>query len=54
MEHDGLSWIGIKFKGGTFSGAYIDPESNEVKKSVKFIKRNEENVEELGPDEKLE
>ena len=54
MEHDGLSWIGIKFKGGTFSGAYVDPDSNEVKKSVKFIRRNDADIEELGPEEKLE
>ena len=53
MEHDGLSWIGIKFKGGTFSGAFINPKSNEIKKSVRFIKRNDVNVEELCPDEEL-
>jgi hypothetical protein len=54
MEHNGLSWIGIKFKGGTFSGSYVDPETKKVKKSVKFIKRNNIDIEELGPNEKFE
>ena len=57
MEHGGLSWVGIIFKRGTFIGTFVDPETFQLKKSVRFLKRssdNIKNIKELGPDEELE
>ncbi len=49
LEHDGLAWIGIRFKGGSISGAVIDPETSCLKKSVRFLGRSDSDVEEIGP-----
>ena len=54
FEHDGLAWIGIIFPAGTLGGAYIDPDNNWVKKSVKFLKRSSEPFHEVGPNENLD
>jgi hypothetical protein len=51
MEYDGLSWVGIRFSGGTFSGSIVDPVSFQLKKSILFLRRSPEPVNELGPDE---
>jgi hypothetical protein len=49
LEHDGLTWIGIRFKGGSISGAVVDPETSCLKKSVRFLARSDSEVEEIGP-----
>ncbi len=50
MEHNGLTWLGISGDDGTFRGIYIDPESNKVKKGIKFISRSvDDNY--IGPDD---
>ena len=54
FEHNELAWIGISFPAGSISGAYIDPENNWVKKSVKFLKRSSDPFHEIDPDENLD
>jgi len=54
MEYDGLSWVGIRFPGGTFSGSIVDPVSFQLKKSICFLRRSSEPVKELEPDEDFE
>jgi hypothetical protein len=54
FEHGGLAWIGITFQTGSIGGAYIDPDNNWVKKSVKFLKRSSEPFHEIGPNENLD
>jgi len=54
FEHGGLAWIGITFQTGSIGGAYIDPDNNWVKKSVKFIKRSSEPFHEIGFNENLD
>ena len=49
MEHGGLSWVGIRFQRGTFIGTIVDPETFQLKKSVRFFQRSSENIKELGP-----
>lgn len=53
MEHDGLSWVGIKFQRGTFVGVIVDPTTSQLKKNVRFLQRSSEMLNELGPDEEL-
>jgi hypothetical protein len=54
FEHDGLAWIGITFSTGSIGGAYIDPDNNCVKKSVRFLKRSSEPFHEIGPNQNLD
>lgn len=51
MEYGGLSWVGIRFKRGTFIGTIVDPETFQLKKSVRFLQRSSDIIKELGPDE---
>jgi len=51
MEHGGLCWVGIKFSDGTLTGTIVDPDTFQLKKGVRFIKRSSETVDGLGPDE---
>lgn len=54
MEHGGLCWVGIKFQRGTYTGTIVDPKSFKLKKSIRFLRRSTELVQELGPNEQLE
>ena len=54
FEHDGLSWVGIRFKGGAITGAFVDPDSWRMKKSVRFLSRATSKVKEIGPYENLD
>jgi hypothetical protein len=54
LERSGMAWIGIRFSKGTIGGAWVEPETSWVKKSVRFIRRSAEHVDEIGPNEKFE
>jgi hypothetical protein len=54
FEHDGMTWIGISFSTGSIAGAYIDPDNNWVKKSVRFLNRSSAPFHETGPNENLD
>ncbi|MEN6319553.1 MAG: hypothetical protein ABFD82_12450 [Syntrophaceae bacterium] len=54
MEYGGLSWVGIRFQKGTFSGTIVDSATFQLKKSVRFLRRSSEPVKELEPDEEFE
>ena len=54
MEYSGLLWVGIRFQKGTFIGSIVDPETFQLKKSVRFLQRSQENIKELSPDEDFE
>lgn len=54
FEHGGLAWVGIRFQGGTMTGAFVDPVSSCLKKSVRFFSRSTSMVKEIGPHENLD
>jgi hypothetical protein len=54
FEHGGLSWVGIRFQGGSVTGTAVDPESNKLKRSVRFQARGTTPVQEIGPYEDLD
>ena len=54
MERHGLCWVAIKFSGGSRTGTVVDPKTRCLKKSVHFVKRADDAVEEMGPDERFE
>jgi len=49
FECGGLKWIGIRFNKGSISTAVIDLKTGEVDKSVKFVKRNKKDINEMKP-----
>lgn len=49
FEYGGIKWIGIRFDKGSINTAVIDLKTGEVDKSVKFIKRNKKEINELKP-----
>lgn len=49
FEYGGLKWIGIRFNKDSISTAVIDLKTGEVDKSVKFVKRNKKDINELKP-----
>lgn len=54
MEHGGMRWVGTRFEDGTVIGTPVDPETGVLKKSVQFLQRADQYVEELNPDAELE
>ena len=54
FEHGGLTWVGIRFEGGSMTGALVDPESNQLKSGVRFHSRGTSVVSEIGPHEDLD
>jgi hypothetical protein len=54
MEFNGLCWVGIRFHKGTTTGVLVDPKTFRLGRSVRFLKRSAEKIEELKPDEDLE
>lgn len=54
FEHGGLAWVGIRFEGGSITGALVDPESNKLKSGVRFHSRGTSAVSEIGPCEDLD
>ncbi|MCA9233194.1 MAG: hypothetical protein KDA57_21285 [Planctomycetales bacterium] len=39
MEHDGLKWVGVSGVDGTFRGVLIEPDTQRVRKGVRFVGR---------------
>lgn len=54
LERSGMAWIGIRFSKDTISGAWVEPETSWVKKSVRFIRRSDEHIDEIGPNESFD
>ena len=51
MEHNGLTWVGIRLDGGGFVGTVVLYETGRLKKTVKLIARGPRgSVEGLAPD----
>ena len=52
MEHDGLTWVGIRLDGGEgFVSTVVDPEGRFLVKKEKLLKRDLEGFTPLEPDE---
>ncbi len=51
LERSGMAWIGIRFSKDIIGGAWVEPETSWVKKSVRFIRRSDEPFNEIGPNE---
>lgn len=49
FEYGGRKWIGIRFDKGSINTAVIDLKTGGVDKSVKFVKRNKKEINELKP-----
>ncbi len=43
MEHDGCMWVGVSGEDGTFRGVWVEPEVCEVKKTVSYVSRSDNN-----------
>jgi hypothetical protein len=54
LEHSGLAWVGIRFERGSVTGTIVDPESNKLKRGVRFLSRGTTTVSEIGPNEDLD
>jgi hypothetical protein len=54
FEHGGLTWIAVRFPGGSTVGIYVDPETSWVKKSCRFIRRSDEPFEKIKPRERFD
>jgi hypothetical protein len=54
MEHNGLTWVGVQFDDGTFTGTYVEPQTNCLQKIVTFLKRGENDVPALQPDDSID
>jgi hypothetical protein len=54
MEFNGLCWVALKFAKGARIGTLVDPKTARLGKSVRFIKRSRESVEEMGPGDRFE
>ena len=42
LEYDGLSWVSIHDENGSPVGMYVDPETRQLKKTVRFISRSDD------------
>jgi hypothetical protein len=54
FEHGGLCWVGIRFEGGAITGVIVDPDSNRLKRGVRFLSRSTSKFREIGPHENLD
>ena len=54
MEFNGLCWVALKFGEGVRIGTLVDPKTSRLSKSVRFVKRSREAVEEMRPDDRFE
>ncbi len=54
MERNGLTWVGIQFADGTFSGTLVDPETNRLQSIVEFMRRDRAAIQELQPHDTLD
>jgi hypothetical protein len=54
MEFNGLSWVGVDFDDGTFSGTLVDPKTGCLQEIVKFLERDKAPDRELQPEDTLD
>jgi hypothetical protein len=54
LERDGMAWVGIRFLEGSMSGAWVEPTTSWVKRSVRFIRRSTAPIDEIGPNERFD
>jgi hypothetical protein len=53
IDFNGLFSVGIEIKGGGFVAVHVDPDTLDLKKSVRFIKRDTMNIPEVPPESVL-
>jgi len=53
IDFNGLFSVGIQIKGQAFVAVHVDPDTLDLKKSVRFIKRDTMNIPEVPPESVL-
>lgn len=50
LEYDGLSWVSIHDENGSPVGVVVNPETGQLKKTVRFIRRTDDSLTETPAD----
>lgn len=50
LEYDGLSWVSIHDKNGSQVGVVVNPETGQLKKTVRFVRRSDDALTETPVD----
>lgn len=50
LEYDGLSWVSIHNENGSPVGVVVNPETGQLKKTVRFIRRSDDALTETPVD----
>lgn len=50
MEHNGLTWVGIGYDKGAKSGVIVSPETQQLRHTVRFVRRSDDGFKETPKD----